>query len=124
MKKTMEHESDGDTNCNWRAWNSQWGIGTGTRIWKLEDEWRQSKLQHYWDRPEYREESCRLEETSSHSDSSGKPSANAGVKKSQMSIMIKTDKVLWYFEVGTNNSIQSRRQNLVLVNKKEKLVDW
>ena len=21
--KTMEHESDGDTNCNWRAWNSQ-----------------------------------------------------------------------------------------------------
>ena len=33
------------------------------RIWRLEDEWRPSKLQHYWEQPEYWEESCRLEET-------------------------------------------------------------
>ena len=30
------------------------------RIWRLEDEWRPSKLQHYWERPEYWEESWRL----------------------------------------------------------------
>ena len=29
----------------------------------LEDEWRPSKLQHYWERSEYWEESWRLEET-------------------------------------------------------------
>ena len=27
----MEHESDGDTNCNWGAWHSHLRIGTGTR---------------------------------------------------------------------------------------------
>ena len=47
------------------------------------DEWRPSKLLHYWDRPEYWEESLRLEETCCHSNSSEKPSANAGVKNSQ-----------------------------------------
>ena len=26
----MEHESDGDTNCNWRAWYSLERMGTGT----------------------------------------------------------------------------------------------
>ena len=29
-KKTMEHESDGDTNCNWHTRYSQKRIGTGT----------------------------------------------------------------------------------------------
>ena len=37
------------------------------RTWKLADEWRPSKLLHYWERPKYREESCRLEKTSSSS---------------------------------------------------------
>ena len=45
--------------------------------------WKPSKLQYYWDRLEYREESWRLEETCSHSNSSEKPSANAGVKNSK-----------------------------------------
>ena len=31
-------------------------IGALWRTWKLEDEWRSSKLQHCWDQPEYREE--------------------------------------------------------------------
>ena len=30
LKKTVEHEIDGDTNCNWRVQNSHQGIGTGT----------------------------------------------------------------------------------------------
>ena len=48
----------------------------------LADEWRPSKQQHYWKRPEYWEESWRLEETCSHSVSSERPSANADVKNS------------------------------------------
>ena len=27
---TMEHEGDGDTNCNWCSWYSHWRIGTKT----------------------------------------------------------------------------------------------
>ena len=49
---------------------------------------RPSKLQHYWDRPEYLEESWRLEEIWCHSDSSGKSSANPDVKNSQISKII------------------------------------
>ena len=30
LKKTMKHESDGDTNCNWRARYTHQRIGTGT----------------------------------------------------------------------------------------------
>ena len=30
-KKTMEHEGDGDTNCNWCTWNNPQKIGKGTR---------------------------------------------------------------------------------------------
>ena len=29
-KKKMEHESDGDTSCNWCTWYSHQRIGTGT----------------------------------------------------------------------------------------------
>ena len=54
----------------------------------MEDEWRPSKLLHYWERPEYWEESWRLEETCCHSDSSEKPSANADVKNSNEWIII------------------------------------
>ena len=43
---------------------------------------RLSKRQRYWERPEYWEESWRLEETCCHSDSSEKLSANADVKSS------------------------------------------
>ena len=27
---TMRHEDDGDTSCNWCAWNNQQGLGKGT----------------------------------------------------------------------------------------------
>ena len=49
----------------------------------LENKWRPSKLLHYWERPEYGEESWRLEETCFHSNSSERSSANADVKNSQ-----------------------------------------
>ena len=32
MKKTMEHESDGGTNCNWNAQDSHQSIDKGTRV--------------------------------------------------------------------------------------------
>ena len=47
----------------------------------MSDEWKPSKLLHYWERPEYWEESWRLEETCCHSNSNGRPSANVEVKK-------------------------------------------
>ena len=68
---------------NWRNWGTwkwhlyqfylvrmvqspkDWYWDTG--ICKLEDNLRPSKLQHYWDRPEYLEESWRPEETCSYS---------------------------------------------------------
>ena len=43
------------------------------------------KIQHYWDRLEYWEESWRFEETCCHSNDSERPSVNAGVKNSQKS---------------------------------------
>ena len=65
-------------------------LGTVTKelVKGLEDleirgNWRQSKLQHWWDQLEYWEESWRLEENCCHSDSSEKPSDNADVKNSQ-----------------------------------------
>ena len=53
------------------------------KTYKSKDKWRPFKLQHYKDRPEYWEESWRLEETCCHSNSSEKPSANADVKNSE-----------------------------------------
>ena len=49
----------------------------------LAAEWRPSKQQHYWKRPEYWKESWRLEETCCHSNSSEKPSVGADVKNSK-----------------------------------------
>ena len=48
----------------------------------LEDGWRPSKPQYYWERPEYREDFWRLEVTCCQSDFSEIPSANADVKRS------------------------------------------
>ena len=42
-----------------------------------------SKWQHYWEWPEYWDESWRLEETCCHSNSSEKPSANTDVENSK-----------------------------------------
>ena len=58
------------------------GLLKAWRVWKLADEWRPSKLLHYWERPEYWEESWRLEETCSHSIYSERPSTNVDVKNS------------------------------------------
>ena len=55
-------------------------FGTVTKGLLKALEWGPSKRQHYWKRPEYCEESWRLEETCCHSNSSEKPSANADVK--------------------------------------------
>ena len=68
------------------------GLVQGREDLEKEDEWRPYQQQHYLDRPEYWEESWRLEKTCCHSNSSEKPSANAGVKNSQKSqtIMIHT----------------------------------
>ena len=65
------------------------GLLKDWRTWKLEDEWKLSKLQHCWERPEYWEESWRLEETCCHSNKSWKPSANAHLKNSQKSKIIR-----------------------------------
>ena len=50
---------------------------------ELADEWRPSKPLHYCERPEYWEESWRLEETCCHSNSSERPSANTDEKNSE-----------------------------------------
>ena len=52
----------------------------------MSGEW--SNQQYCWDRPEYIEDSRRLEETCCYSDFSRKPSANAGVKNFQMNKLI------------------------------------
>ena len=61
-------------------------------LWKgLEDlevggrELKPSKLQYYWERSEFWEESWRLEEICFHSNSNERPSANTDVKKTLMS---------------------------------------
>ena len=58
---------------NYRVW----------RTWKLADEWKPSKRQHYWKRSEYWEESWRLEETFCQSNSRERPSAKTNVKNSK-----------------------------------------
>ena len=82
-KQTMEHESNGDTNSNWRAWYNHHRIGTRTG--------GLGNKRTSGDHPDYsiikidqNTESWRFEETCCHSISSKKPSTNAGVKNSQM----------------------------------------
>ena len=58
LKKTVEHEIVGDTNCNWCTWYNHLRIGTMTGGLG----------------------SKRFGETCCHSDSSEKPSVHAGVK--------------------------------------------
>ena len=56
------------------------GLLKGLEDLEMADEWRPSKLLNYWERPEYWEESWRLEETCCHSNSRERPSAKADVK--------------------------------------------
>ena len=60
--KKMEYESDGDTNCNCRTRYSQQKFDIGT----------ERNREGFW----------RPEETYYHSNSCGRPSANAGAKNS------------------------------------------
>ena len=57
-----------------KDWYKAW------RTWKWVGDWRPSKLQHFWNRSEYWEESWRLKETCFHSKSSEESSTNACVK--------------------------------------------
>ena len=75
VKKTMEHGGD------------VFGTVTNRLLKGLEDlevgGWvGRSKLQHHWERPEYWEESWRLEETCCHSNSCQRPTANTDEKNS------------------------------------------
>ena len=74
------------------------------RIWKWEDKWRPSKLQHYWDRLEFWEESWRLEETCYHSKSREKPSANADMKISQS--VLSKKKIIASIKYFKSNNLQ------------------
>ena len=70
-----------------------------------------SKLQPYWDRLKYWE------------DSSEWQSANAGVKKSQeIAPVLENDshKLLWDFNIQTDHLIPARRPDLIIINKKKK----
>ena len=46
IEKTVEHESNDYSNCNW-------GLGINWGTWNYQDEWRPAKLLYYWDQPEY-----------------------------------------------------------------------
>ena len=95
--KPMEHKGDNYTNRDWCFWFSHQRIIKG-----LVDEWRSSKLQHYWDRPEYWEESWRLEKTCCYSNSSERQSAKTNVKISQ-GIIIIWPSTMHYITVMTLN---------------------
>ena len=79
----MEHDSDGDTNCNWCTWNNPQMIVTRTR--RLRDQMTRRCHQDFSiikigqnigkSLGDLRRLAC-------HSDSSEKLSANAGVKNS------------------------------------------
>ena len=56
------------------------GLIPGLEDVEMEDEWRPPKIQHYKDRPEYWEESWRLEETCFHTNFNEKPSSKVGVE--------------------------------------------
>ena len=73
----------------------------GGRTGKLGDEWRPSKLQHCWERPEYFEESWRLEESCCQSNTNEIPSA-------------KTD---WKNSLGVKSNTHSTKQVLSRQNK-------
>ena len=56
LKKAMEHECDGNTNCNWCVWNDTKGLVKWLE--ELEIGRREETIQvTCWDRPEYWEES-------------------------------------------------------------------
>ena len=77
------------------------------------------KLLHYWDRPEYWEDSWRLEGTCCHSNLSERPSANAGVKNSQLSkIIVKIGQNTESWRLVTQTSVKDHQLTLVWKTRK------
>ena len=88
-KNAMVYKSDGDAECNSRAWCSHLKkLYRAWRTWKLEDEWKPPKLQNCWDWREYFEKFLKITVTFTYLDSNRKPSANAGVETNQMSKIV------------------------------------
>ena len=107
---------------------------------KSEEEWKPSRYQYCWDRPEFLEESFRPKETCCHSDSTDRQPANTDVKNSQHWEMFKkfkfdhtnkcyihnpapvlendTHKILLDFDIQTDHLISARRPDLIISNKK------
>ena len=82
---------------------------------KKEDEWRSSKQLHYWDWPEYCEESWRLEETCCYSEFSERSSANADRKKSQ-GIIIIIIIIIINLKRETESLLIASRDNAIRIN--------
>ena len=82
----MEHEGDGDTNCNWCTWNNPQVL-----VKELEDLEIRGLMETIQTITLSRSTRIlrRVLETCCHSNSREKPSANASVKNSQRSKIIK-----------------------------------
>ena len=97
IEKTVEYESDGDTNCNWYIWYCHQKIGTRTggfgnkKTRENHPNYSIIKIGQNFEKSPG--DLRRLEETCSHSNFREKPLANAGMKNSQKRknmIIIKT----------------------------------
>ena len=76
-------------NFKWYPRFSQQRINKGIGgFWNKRTSGDHPQRLHYWDQPEYRVESWRLEETCFHSNSSERPPALADVKNSQRVIIV------------------------------------
>ena len=86
----MEHQRDGETNCNWCTWYSHQRIGTGTgRLENKRTSGDHPKKQQLWD-------FWRLEKTCCHLDSSEKPSVRNTDEKNSLSLSLIIIKPLKY----------------------------
>ena len=109
----VEHVTNGNTNCNWRSKKKK------GKNRQFEDKSWSSKLQHYWERPQYWEESWRLEETCCHSDSSEGLLVNIGGKTGNNNYN-NNNKILLDFERLADHLILARRPGLVIINIKKR----
>ena len=110
----MKHESDGDTNCNWRTQHSHQRIGTRT------ERLRNKRLSR--DHPNYS-----IIKTSRNTEKSpgdlrrlaltqtpvGNPRLTMEEKNSQKS-------KIWDFDIHTDHLILARRPDLIIINNKKK----
>ena len=86
IEKTVEHESNGDTNHNWYSWCSLQRIDKGSGGHRNKRTSGKHLNYSIIKIAQNAEESPGDEETCCHSNSGEKPSANAGVKNSKKSI--------------------------------------